>query len=101
MAFVKVASAKNVSSAGKISVKAGGKEIMLAAVKGKFYAIGNKCTHMGCKLSEGEMDGENVTCPCHSSMFSLKDGTVVKGPAKKAEPSFKVKVQGDDVMVDV
>ena len=81
--------------------KARGKDIMVARVEGKYYAVEDKCTHMGCKLSEGTLNDDAIECPCHGSMFDLKTGKVLKGPAKKALKSFKIKASGDDLLIDV
>ena len=56
---------------------------------------------MACMLSDGTLRGENVTCSCHGSIFEVKTGNVVKGPARKPEPVFQVKVEGDQILVDV
>jgi nitrite reductase/ring-hydroxylating ferredoxin subunit len=101
MGFVKVASVKDLESGKMMSVEVADKEILLTNFVGEFYAIGNRCTHMSCMLSDGTLDGDKVHCVCHGSVFDVKTGSVVKGPAKISEPSFKVKVEGDQVLVDV
>jgi nitrite reductase/ring-hydroxylating ferredoxin subunit len=100
MGFVKVASAKDLKAGEMMGTEAGGKEICVANVGGRFYAIGNRCTHMGCSLSDGTLKGERVTCPCHGSTFNVFTGAVVKGPAEKSEPAYKVKVEKDQVSID-
>jgi nitrite reductase/ring-hydroxylating ferredoxin subunit len=85
-----------------LSAEVNGKLILVANVSRKYYAIGNKCTHRGCKLSDGILkEGGVVECSCHGSNFDLKTGNVVKGPATMPEPAFQVKVQGDDLLVDL
>jgi len=101
MVFIKIGPVKSVPSGTMTGVNAEGKEVLVANVNGKFYAIGNKCTHMGCKVSGGKIQGENVICPCHGSTFDLKTGSVVRGPAKNPEPSFPVKIETDDIWVNV
>lgn len=101
MGFIKVASAKELGTGEIIGVEAGGKPILVVNLNGKYYAIGNVCTHMGCMLSDGALKGENVQCPCHGSVFDVKTGTVVHGPAQKPEPVFQVKVEGDQILVNV
>jgi nitrite reductase/ring-hydroxylating ferredoxin subunit len=54
---------------------------------------------MSCLLSDGILEGKNIMCPCHGSVFNVETGVVVKGPAKKAEPVFQVKFEGDHVLV--
>lgn len=39
------------------------------------------CTHLGAPLEEGDLDGTCVTCPWHGSVFDLRDGAAVHGPA--------------------
>ena len=101
MGFVKVASTKDLKPGEMIDAGAGGKEICVANIGGKYYAIGNRCTHMGCLLSDGTLRGENVTCPCHGSVFNVLTGAVVKGPAQKSEPAYGVRIEEDQVLIDV
>jgi nitrite reductase/ring-hydroxylating ferredoxin subunit len=70
------------------------KELLVTKLNGKFFAIGNICTHMGCKLSRGTLDGETVRCPCHGSVFNVKTGEVIKGPAKKPESRYDAVAKG-------
>ena len=101
MAFVKGASVKDLEAGRMIGVEAGGKEIAVINLEGNYYAIGNRCTHMSCMLSDGTLKGGNVTCPCHGSIFDAKTGSVVKGPAKKPEPAYQTKIEGEQILVNV
>jgi len=60
----------------KINVK--GKDILLANVEGKYYAVDNRCPHLGGDLSKGKLDGTTIICPKHRSEFDLKDGHVIR-----------------------
>jgi nitrite reductase (NADH) small subunit len=61
--YVKVAQANEIEpNQGKL-VELQGKKIALFNVDGRFHAIDNTCTHRGGPLSEGELDGDEVTCP--------------------------------------
>jgi nitrite reductase/ring-hydroxylating ferredoxin subunit/uncharacterized membrane protein len=80
-------------------VDVGGTPVLLARVGGRVAAIGDTCTHMGCSLSEGKLDGEDVVCPCHGSRFHLADGQVVHGPATVAEPAYEVRTRGGRIEV--
>jgi len=77
------------------------KQILIAKMGDQFFAIGNVCTHNGCRLSGGKIDGETVKCPCHGSKFNLKTGEVVHGPAKNPEPSFPVTLEKDEIFIDM
>jgi nitrite reductase/ring-hydroxylating ferredoxin subunit len=100
--FVKIASAKDVPSGKMLGAEVGGNLVLVVNLNGKHYAIGNKCTHRGCRLSDGTLKENGVVeCSCHGSNFDLKTGNVVKGPAAKPEPAFQVKVEGDDLLIDI
>lgn len=96
---VKVASTKDLPAGKMIGIENSGQKVVVANVEGSYFAIGNICTHRGCKLSQGTLNGQHVQCPCHGSIFDLKTGAVVKGPASRPEQSFKVKVDGDAVFI--
>jgi nitrite reductase (NADH) small subunit len=99
--LVKVAETKEVApGTGKV-VDAEGRSIALFNVAGTFHAIDNTCTHQGGPLGEGELTGEAVTCPWHGAQFKVKTGEVLAPPARKGVQSFPVKVQGDDVLVEL
>jgi 3-phenylpropionate/trans-cinnamate dioxygenase ferredoxin subunit len=101
LTFVRVASVKELKAGEMKPVEAGGMEILLVNLGGEFYAIGNRCTHMSCLLSDGKIEGENVRCWCHGSVFNVKTGGVFEGSARKPEPVFQVRVEGGQVFVDV
>jgi nitrite reductase/ring-hydroxylating ferredoxin subunit len=57
------------------------------------FAIHDRCSHRGCSLSEGTIEGDAVICACHGSRFSLRDGAVRHGPATAGQPAFQVREQ--------
>ena len=102
MGFVKVTSTRDLPLGKMRGTESSGKQILVANVDGKYYAINDKCTHRECKLSGGTLkDGGIIECPCHGSNFDLKTGNAVKGPAKMPELVFEVKVEKDQVLVNV
>lgn len=98
---VRVASTKAVPVGKMIGIESSGQKIVIANVNGSYHAIGNICTHRGCKLSEGMLSEEKVQCPCHGSVFDMKTGVVIKGPATKPEKFFQVRVEGDAILVTI
>lgn len=38
---------------------------------------------------------------CHGSIFDVKTGSVVKGPAREPEPSYQVRMEGNQIPVNV
>ena len=80
MGFVKVVKVSEVPAGTMRHVEAGGNEICIANVSGKFYAIGDRCGHENARLSRGSLMDTIVTCPMHSSQFDVTTGKLMSGP---------------------
>lgn len=65
----------------------------------EIFAIHDRCSHRGCSLSEGSVEGNEIVCACHGSRFDRRDGSLKGGPATAAQPAFQVRVQDDRVEV--
>ncbi len=78
-----------------------GKEVLIARAKGRFYALGNRCTHEGCQLSGGRIWDGKIRCPCHGSVFDPATGKPVHGPAEKPLPKYLIKVENGQIWVDL
>lgn len=85
---------------GKV-VEAEGLRIALFHVDGAFSAIDNTCPHRGGPLGEGKLTGELVTCPWHGARFNVRTGAVMGPPARAGVRSLTVRVEGDDVLVEL
>ncbi len=101
MGFIKLASTNDAKPNSMMGLAINDKKILLVNVNGSYYAIDNVCTHRGCQLSKGKLQGETVVCPCHGSTFDLKTGNFVKGPTKKPEPAYELKVENNDIMINL
>ncbi len=66
-----------------------------------YYAIDDICTHEYAPLTEGYVDGEVVECPIHGALFNIRSGEAVAPPAKENLRTFRVKVEGEDIYVEV
>lgn len=107
---------KNDLDDGKMkAVTVQGKELLLARVKGEYFAIGNICPHLKGRLSEGTLEGYTVTCPKHGSQFDIRTGEnirwlkgsglvanvakVVKPP--RSVPGYRTEVKGDRILIQL
>ena len=75
----------------------GGTTVALARVDGTVYAFADECTHAQCSLSEGDLDGTHVVCPCHLGTFDVTSGAVVSGPPTDAVRTWQVRPTADGV----
>jgi nitrite reductase/ring-hydroxylating ferredoxin subunit len=70
---------------------AGETPVLLVRGRDHLFAIHDRCSHRGCSLSDGEVEGDDVVCVCHGSRFSLADGSIRRGPATAPQPAFEVR----------
>ena len=112
--FTEVAKIEDLKSGTMKAVIAEGREILLARVGDKYYAVDGRCPHMKGDLSQGKLEGTVVTCPRHGSQFDISNGRVVrwlKGGlmskvGKALKPSkglavYNVKVEGRSILVEI
>ena len=77
------------------------KKILLANLKGKIHATDLICTHANADLSTGFLSEEGVRCPLHLSVFKLEDGEPQNLPAETALKVYNVKIDDNEVYVEV
>jgi nitrite reductase/ring-hydroxylating ferredoxin subunit len=97
--FVKVADTKDIQPSHMKEVQVDGENICVVNVEGKYYAIGSICTHEGGPLADGTLEGYDVECPWHGSKFDVRTGEVMCPPASEPEPTYQVKVDGNNVLI--
>ena len=108
MNFIKAAQTSELTPGNKLKVTLKDKVLLLTNIGGSYYAIDNKCPHMGGSLADGKLEGENIICPRHGSVFSVKTGKFVS-PGKLLfmkvnthdTKSYTVKVEGTDILVGI
>ncbi|WP_329407686.1 Rieske (2Fe-2S) protein [Streptomyces sp. NBC_00704] len=71
------------------------KVVVTQPTAGTYKAFSAVCTHAGCAV-KSISDGV-INCPCHNSNFSITDGSVKSGPARKPLPEVPIKVSGDSI----
>src|SRR5260370_6694705 len=99
--WLKVAKTGEIAPGEARAVEAGGKKIALFNVDGTFHAIDDTCTHRGGPLSEGMVVGTEVTCPWHGAVFDVTTGSVLGPPAPQDVAHYAVRVEGDDIEVEL
>jgi 3-phenylpropionate/trans-cinnamate dioxygenase ferredoxin component len=77
-------------------------EIALARLDdGSWVAFDNSCTHEDCPLSEGDLEGDQIVCHCHSSAFDVHTGEVLEGPADEPLSVYPVRIENGELHVEV
>jgi 3-phenylpropionate/trans-cinnamate dioxygenase ferredoxin component len=65
------------------------------------YALVDTCSHEYYPLSEGWVEDTQVECSLHGSCFDLRTGNPDVPPAVVPVRTFPVRLDGDDVLVDL
>jgi len=112
--FTELSKIDELKSGTMKSVSAAGRQILLARVGDKYYAVDGRCPHMKGNLAQGKLEGTVVTCPLHGSQFDISNGQAVRwlkgglmskiGGALKMSKNlmvYNVKVEDDRVLVEV
>jgi nitrite reductase/ring-hydroxylating ferredoxin subunit/uncharacterized membrane protein len=80
-------------------VELDGKHVLLYRENGQVFAIGAVCSHAGGPLDQGKISDGRVQCPWHDSVFDLRDGRIVHGPATQPQARFETQVRGGRVEI--
>jgi 3-phenylpropionate/trans-cinnamate dioxygenase ferredoxin subunit len=111
--FIEAASVTELKEGTMKKVIIGGHGILLAMVKGHYYAVDTRCPHLEGDLSEGTLRETTLTCPMHNSQFDVRDGHVIRWTdqtgirltlASQTHPPqslkhYPVRVEGDQILI--
>jgi quinol---cytochrome c reductase iron-sulfur subunit len=65
-----------------------------------YVAYSKLCTHLGCPVGLYEQELELLVCPCHQSMFNVRNGAVPQfGPAPRPLPQLPLMFNEDGYLV--
>ncbi len=108
MSFVKIAETDMIAPGEKKGFPLNGKTVLLANVDGAFFALDNKCPHLGGSLADGTLEGATLSCPRHGARFDVRTGKNLSN-AKIAflqmkvgdAAAYQVKVEGKDILIEL
>ncbi|MDX6291934.1 MAG: 3-phenylpropionate/trans-cinnamate dioxygenase ferredoxin component [Kribbellaceae bacterium] len=99
--FERACALSDVPDEGVIPVEVGGMEVAIVRSCGQVFAVRDECSHAQIQLSEGEVEDCEIECWLHGSRFDLRTGEPTSLPAYEPVPVYPVRIDGDDVLVDV
>lgn len=94
-----VATVDEIQDGGRKSIVVDDLPVLLVRVGDDFYAIDDVCTHDGQPMTEGPIDGCEITCPRHGARFDLRTGKALCMPAFEAVETYNVAVRDGNVFV--
>ncbi len=99
--FVWACALSDLPEEGAIGVEVAGLPVAVVRADGEVFALHDECSHEEVPLSQGEIYDHTVECWLHGSCFDLRTGKPTGPPASKPVATYKVKIDGDDVLVAV
>ena len=98
--LVRVGKVNDVAAGQMRAFDVAGTKVDVANADGHLYAVEDTCTHRGCSLATGKLEGTTVTCRCHGSQFDVTSGAVLRGPATQPVRSRSVQIAGEDLLIE-
>ena len=99
--FRPVARVADVPEGRGIAVDVEGKRIALFNVDGEFKALGATCSQHGAPLVRGVLHEGSLQCPWHGVSFDVERGICAAFPTASSAMTYKVRVEGDTILVEV
>jgi len=101
MTFVRACALDEVVDGKPLAVTVGDVDVAVVRDGDDFYAIRDECSHAAIPLSEGDLEGCLIECWLHGSTFDLRTGRPTTLPAFEPVPIYPVRVEGEELHVDV
>jgi nitrite reductase/ring-hydroxylating ferredoxin subunit len=97
---IQVCATGDVAEGEALKVETEGLTLAVFNVEGDFYVTDDHCTHGPGSLSEGFLEGHEIECDFHQGCFDVRTGEVTSPPPMVPVKSYKVVVDGDQVMIE-
>jgi 3-phenylpropionate/trans-cinnamate dioxygenase ferredoxin subunit len=105
VAFERLCALSDIPNDGSLRVELPDVDIAVVRFDDEVYAIEDVCSHAEVPLTDGDVDevdgAPTIECALHGSCFDLRTGEPTNLPATEPVPVYPVRVEGDDVLVDV
>jgi nitrite reductase/ring-hydroxylating ferredoxin subunit len=98
---VRVCAQAEVAPESVQAFEVGDRRLAVFNLGGQFYVTDDECTHAAASLAEGMLEDGVIECSLHFGAFDVKTGEVKSPPCSIALRTYRVLLQGDDVLVDL
>jgi 3-phenylpropionate/trans-cinnamate dioxygenase ferredoxin subunit len=99
--WVRACSLAGLGEDSPVHVDIGECPVCLVRTGGAVYALRDECTHESVPLSDGDVADGTIECWKHGSRFDLVTGRVLSLPATRPVAVFGVRIDGEDVYVQL
>lgn len=99
--YFEIASVDDLPNGERLFVDIGDEPVVIFNIAGKFFAIGDVCTHDDGPLGDGDVENHNVVCPRHGAEFDVRTGKAVSMPAVVDIPAYPAQVRDGVIFVGI
>jgi biphenyl 2,3-dioxygenase ferredoxin subunit len=82
-----------------LKIEKNGLTLAVFNIENQFFVTDDACTHGPGSLSDGEVDGDVVTCGFHNGAFNIKTGEAVLSPCTQRLKTYAVRVNADEITI--
>jgi 3-phenylpropionate/trans-cinnamate dioxygenase ferredoxin subunit len=97
----RVCAINDIEEGSPVGVELDGKAVGIFRVGADIFALDDICPHEYALLSSGFQDGATIECPLHQALFNITTGGHLTPPAECGVRSYPVKLEGNDVYVNI
>ncbi len=101
MAWQRVASTSEIDADGVLGVDVDGSPVALYRLGNEVFATAGICTHALAILSDGFVEDGKIECPLHQGQFDIRSGKALCAPVTEDLRTYAVKLEGDDICIDL
>jgi len=101
VSWIRAAGREEFAGTQLLGRRVGGHRLALFALADGYYATQDGCPHLGALLSYGCVVDGYVECPMHHALFDIRTGASDGSVTDRNVRTFPVKVEGDDIYVDL
>lgn len=98
--LLKVARCDEVPEERGLVVSVRGRYVAVFRVGDSFFAMDNSCQHAGASLGDGDLIGACIHCPWHGWRYDVTTGVCLTDPRRRL-PTYPVKIEGDEVFLEI
>ena len=99
--WIDIGGSDSVHEATPLSAEVDGIPIVVVRCGLEIYAVEDRCTHDGEALGDADVESCQIICPRHGAHFCLRTGEALTPPAYEPLRTYKVRVAGGRVLVEV
>ncbi len=77
-----------------------GEPIAVYRLERGWFATADTCTHQDCSLTEGNIDGQEIVCPCHGGAFAIDTGRATRMPCVIRLETYPIRIRDGHIEIE-